>query len=139
MLCVLFDYLFPAHAMHTAWQDMLPGFEWNSASGFIIGLVESYLYGWYIVLVWGISRSLIARTRSRPAISSNGYSVTVKYPFACRYAFTRATAVSMLACRFRLVYTLIRRSRSALPMTDTELKLIAAAASIGESRIPKKG
>ena len=32
-----------------------------------------------------------------------------------------------------------RRSRSAFPMTDTELKLIATAAIIGESRIPKKG
>ena len=31
------------------------------------------------------------------------------------------------------------RNRSAFAMTDTELKLIAAAASIGESRMPKKG
>src|SRR6266699_2528140 len=34
---------------------------------------------------------------------------------------------------------LARRSRSALPITDTELKLIAAAASIGLRRIPKNG
>ena len=32
-----------------------------------------------------------------------------------------------------------RLKRSALPMTETELKLIAAAAIIGLSRIPKKG
>ncbi len=32
-----------------------------------------------------------------------------------------------------------RRNRKALPMTDTELKLIAAAAIIGLSRRPKKG
>ena len=32
-----------------------------------------------------------------------------------------------------------RRSRSALPMTDTELRLIAAAAIIGFSNTPKSG
>jgi hypothetical protein len=32
-----------------------------------------------------------------------------------------------------------RRSRSALPMTDTELKLMAAAAIIGDRRRPKNG
>jgi hypothetical protein len=31
------------------------------------------------------------------------------------------------------------RSRSALPMTDTELKLMAAAAIIGLSKIPNRG
>ena len=30
-------------------------------------------------------------------------------------------------------------NRNALPITDTELKLMAAAAIIGESNIPKKG
>ena len=33
----------------------------------------------------------------------------------------------------------IPRSRSAFPTTDTELKLIAAAAIMGLSRVPKKG
>ena len=32
-----------------------------------------------------------------------------------------------------------KRSRNALPMTDTELKLMAAAAMIGLSRTPKAG
>jgi len=32
-----------------------------------------------------------------------------------------------------------RRRRSALPITDTELKLIAAAAMMGERRMPKNG
>lgn len=36
-------------------------------------------------------------------------------------------------------YNRARRSRRALPITETELKLIAAAAIIGLSRIPKKG
>jgi hypothetical protein len=32
-----------------------------------------------------------------------------------------------------------RRKRNALPMTDTELKLIAAAAIIGDKSSPKHG
>jgi len=32
-----------------------------------------------------------------------------------------------------------RRKRSALPTTDTELRLMAAAASIGDKRSPKNG
>lgn len=39
----------------------------------------------------------------------------------------------------RLGYSLIRRNRSALLITDTELKLIAAAAMMGESSNPKSG
>jgi hypothetical protein len=36
-------------------------------------------------------------------------------------------------------YNRARRRRRALPITDTELKLIAAAAIIGLSRMPKNG
>ncbi|MDT5267876.1 MAG: hypothetical protein QOH49_62 [Acidobacteriota bacterium] len=36
-------------------------------------------------------------------------------------------------------YSLTRRSLSALPITETELKLMAAAAIIGLSRTPKNG
>jgi len=53
ILCVLFDLLVPSMAMHTAWQAFLPGFTWLSLPSFLLGLVESYAYGWYIALVWG--------------------------------------------------------------------------------------
>lgn len=36
-------------------------------------------------------------------------------------------------------YSGLRLSRNALPMTDTELKLIAAAAMMGLRNIPKNG
>jgi hypothetical protein len=52
ILCVGFDLLIPEHAMYRAWQDLLPGFEWISWSSFIIGLIESYGYGWYFTLIW---------------------------------------------------------------------------------------
>ena len=51
-LCVGFDLVYPPYAMHEAWHPLLPGFEWLSFPSFLLGLVESYAYGWYIALVW---------------------------------------------------------------------------------------
>ena len=51
-ICVGFDLLFPEHAMYQAWQKLLPGFEWLSWESFVLGLVESYGYGWYFALIW---------------------------------------------------------------------------------------
>lgn len=51
-LCVIFDLVFPEHAMFRAWRDLLPGFEWLSLGSFLLGLVESWAYGWYFALIW---------------------------------------------------------------------------------------
>ena len=51
-VCVAGDVVMPAHEMHTAWQRLLPGFEWISRGSFFLGLLESYAYGWYIALIW---------------------------------------------------------------------------------------
>jgi hypothetical protein len=51
-LCVVPDLIFPQHQMYPAWQRLLPGFEWISWRSFALGLVESYSYGWYLVLIW---------------------------------------------------------------------------------------
>jgi len=52
VLCVAFDLLFPSQAMYGTWQKLLPGFEWISWGSFLLGLVESYGYGWYFALIW---------------------------------------------------------------------------------------
>lgn len=52
VLCVGFDLLFPEYAMYPAWQKLLPGFEWISWPSFLLGLIESYAYGWYVALIW---------------------------------------------------------------------------------------
>tara|TARA_R110002110_G_scaffold90974_1_gene236395 strand:- start:36148 stop:36420 length:273 start_codon:yes stop_codon:yes gene_type:complete len=53
VLCVGFGLLAPAQMrMYEAWAPLLPGFEWLTWPGFLIGLVETYLYGWYIALVF---------------------------------------------------------------------------------------
>lgn len=52
VICVGFDLLLPAHAMHNVWHDLLPGFTWLTWPSFFIGLVETFLYGWYFAIVW---------------------------------------------------------------------------------------
>ncbi|VAW72351.1 hypothetical protein MNBD_GAMMA12-1741 [hydrothermal vent metagenome] len=51
-ICFIFDWLFADAAMYTAWSSLLPGFDGINLKSFVIGLVESYAYGWYFVLVW---------------------------------------------------------------------------------------
>ncbi len=51
-LCVVFDLIFPQHQMYPVWQKLLPGFEWLSLRSYLLGLVESYAYGWYLALIW---------------------------------------------------------------------------------------
>jgi len=52
VLCVGFDLVFPSRAMYQSWQAMLPGFSWISWRSFLLGVVESYVYGWYATLIW---------------------------------------------------------------------------------------
>lgn len=51
-ICAVFDLLFPDYAMIRIWQGLLPGFSLTEWWGFIIGLIESYAYGWYFALIW---------------------------------------------------------------------------------------
>ena len=52
LLCVVLDLLVPQYQMHAAWQLALPGFHWLSLPSFLLGLAESYAYGWYFTLIW---------------------------------------------------------------------------------------
>ncbi len=52
ILCVVFDLIFPQYAMNQTWQNLLPGFKWLSWTSFSLGLFESYIYGWFIALIW---------------------------------------------------------------------------------------
>lgn len=53
LLCIGFGLLAPEQiAMHEAWAPLLPGFEWLTWTGFLIGFVESYLYGWYFAILF---------------------------------------------------------------------------------------
>jgi hypothetical protein len=52
ILCVTFDLIFPEFAMHQSWHSLLPGFEWISWTSFFLGAFESYLYGWFVAIIW---------------------------------------------------------------------------------------
>jgi hypothetical protein len=53
LLCVIFGLLVPAEFhMYQAWTPLLPGFEWLTWPGFLFGLVDSYVYGWYIAVLF---------------------------------------------------------------------------------------
>jgi len=54
VLCVLFGLVTP-QAIHTSGflEAVLPGFRWLSVGGFLLGLIEAFLYGIYAGLVYG--------------------------------------------------------------------------------------
>lgn len=52
VLFVSFDLLFPSQAMYPNWQYLLPGFTWLTWPSFLLGLVESFAYAWYVALVF---------------------------------------------------------------------------------------
>lgn len=52
-LRVGFDLMFPQSAMYQSWLRLLPGFTWLTWPSFLLGLVETFAYGWYVALVFG--------------------------------------------------------------------------------------
>ena len=50
--CVLFDLALPDYAMNRAWAPLFPGFTWLSWSSFVIGLIESFAYGWFFAVIF---------------------------------------------------------------------------------------
>jgi 2TM family of unknown function (DUF5676) len=64
ILCVGFDLLFPGQAMYQTWLRLLPGFTWLTWPSFLLGLVESFAYGWYAVLIFGPLFNFFASWRS---------------------------------------------------------------------------
>lgn len=53
VVCVLYGLIAPESLhMHEFLESALPGFRWLTLGGFVIGLVESFLYGVYAGLVF---------------------------------------------------------------------------------------
>ena len=64
-ICIAWGLTAPADRhMHGAWEQLLPGFKFISVSSFFLGLVEAYLYGWYIALVFVPLYRLFNRQRA---------------------------------------------------------------------------
>ena len=64
VLCVGFDLLFPGQAMYQTWLRLLPGFTWLTWPSFLLGLVESFAYGWYVALIFGPLFNFFANWRN---------------------------------------------------------------------------
>ncbi|BAU49779.1 hypothetical protein SVA_3231 [Sulfurifustis variabilis] len=53
LVCVLYGLTVPeAYHMHAFLEQVLPAFEWLTWWGFLLGLVESFLYGVYAGIVY---------------------------------------------------------------------------------------
>jgi hypothetical protein len=63
-LCVAFGLLFPGARMYEAWLPLLPGVSWISWSSALLGLLESFAYGWYIAVIFVPSWNFFARRAS---------------------------------------------------------------------------
>jgi hypothetical protein len=52
VLCVALGLVWWEGGLHEPWLQFLPGFSWLSPGTFLLGLVESFVYGWYVALVF---------------------------------------------------------------------------------------
>lgn len=54
IICVLYGLIVPKslHGMSIFLEAVLPAFKWLTFGGFLLGLVESFLYGIYIGIVF---------------------------------------------------------------------------------------
>lgn len=67
-LCVAFGLVAPESLrMYKAWEPLLPGFEWArlSIGVFLLGLVESFLYGLYLAALYVPLTSFLSRRLGR--------------------------------------------------------------------------
>ena len=62
VLCVIYGLIVPPSLhMASALEAVLPAFKWLTFPGFLLGLVESFLYGVYAGLVFGPIHNAFAR------------------------------------------------------------------------------
>ncbi len=68
VLCVGLSLIIHRHLMAQSLQMWLPGFVWLTGPSFVLGLAESYAYGWFIAALWGPLYN--AFTGRSPALAS---------------------------------------------------------------------
>ena len=52
VLCVLFGILVSDRGMHQLLAQLLAGFTWITWPSFFLGLLWSFVYGWYVAVVF---------------------------------------------------------------------------------------
>jgi hypothetical protein len=68
VLCVGYGLVVPA-AFHPAWllEAVLPGFKWLGAGSFVLGLIESALYGAFAGALYSALHNYFTRRANRDA------------------------------------------------------------------------
>ena len=68
VLCVIYGLIVPP-SLHMApfLESVLPAFKWLTFGGFILGLIESFLYGVYAGLVFVPVHNALTRRWGMPA------------------------------------------------------------------------
>jgi hypothetical protein len=67
ILCVIWGLVTPQSLhMHQFLEIVLPAFKWLSVGGFFLGLIESFLWGAYVGLVFVPIYNLLYRRWSLP-------------------------------------------------------------------------
>ncbi len=62
VVCVVYGLVTPTSLQMSGFlEQVLPGFEWLSPGGFVIGLVQAFLYGAYAGLVFTPIHNAFAR------------------------------------------------------------------------------
>ncbi len=62
VLCVIYGLIVPQSLhMYQVLEAVLPAFKWLTFGGFLLGLVESFLYGVYVGLVFVPIYNFLAR------------------------------------------------------------------------------
>lgn len=62
IVCVAYGLVVPERLHMSTWlEQVLPGFRWLTPQGFVVGLVESFLYGAYAGLVFTPIYNAVAR------------------------------------------------------------------------------
>lgn len=62
VVCVIWGLVTPeALHMHAFLEQILPAFKWLTWWGFLLGLVESFLYGFYAAIVFVPLHNFFAR------------------------------------------------------------------------------
>jgi len=69
VVCVIYGLVVPPHlhAMAPFLEMMLPAFKWLSPWGFCLGLIESFLYGAYVGLLFVPIHNYFARRWNVPS------------------------------------------------------------------------
>jgi hypothetical protein len=52
VLCILLGLVWRGGGLHQPWLQFLPGFTWLTWQSFLLGLAETFAYGWYVALVF---------------------------------------------------------------------------------------